>query len=389
MSFDVPTTFKIHPYGIEPDGFPVAGGRRAQATSGGRLTWHLPPGVIDLSSLLCTYRYSVIGSPSGSGNTEGLPQFSECLISRLEVHLGDVCLCDIQSYGVLFHTVQMYSAPSEAVVGRSVFQNLWTNGNPVMTTVAAVESNVFAWERWLGILGSGKALDTRGQGEPLVIHIHLMPNYATASNLATNTWGVRDCVMHVRYLPDLPPGTSDTITFDDFVGKDVHLPYFGGEASVRPWPRRKLKYIFARPVNSDWISGKPNGYETNAILPAWQVGDSLWAAAVNFSIQGRDLFQRPLSGAADALVSCRHTFGPRSLRTNNSPIVNDSRLSRRVTVYAASLEGVDGDQEVLFKMEPTTSGLAITAGSLVTLGMCTSARIQKDPASGKWGFVSQ
>jgi hypothetical protein len=389
MSAPAPsTTLKLHPYGIEPDGAPVPGGRRAQATSGGRLSWHLPPGVIDLSSILCTYRYSVVGSPSGSGSTEGLPQFSECLISRLEVHLGDVCLCDIQSYSNLFNTVHMYGTTAEQSFGRAVFQNIWTNGNPVLTSVATAEANVFAWERWIGILGSGKVLDTRGQGEPLVIHIHLMPNYATISNPLTNDWGVRDCVMHVRYLPDPPPGTSDTITFDDFVGKDVHFPYFGGEGSVRPWPRRKLKYIFARPVNVAWTN-KRNAFETNAALPHWQTSDSQWIAGANFSIMGKELYQRPMAGPWDAFVTCRQTFGPRAFRTNNAPINIDARMSRRCPVFAASLEGVDGDHEVLFKMEPSTTGLAETAGAIVTLGICSAARIQKDPVSGKWRFVSQ
>ena len=372
---NVPSYVKVEPYGntVKFDATVNGGTKTVNSVAGDILDFYFPTGYIDLKSLAMMFKYYTIGTTSGTA--QALPKDTECLIDRLEVHLGNTKIHDIANYNQIFFLLSSYAFDAEFGTQRAQYRNVYTNGRPAAATT--LDGVRFCCDKWLGLLGQNIVLDTHNLGQ-LRIRITLAPSAVTSSNSAANSWGLSDIYFKVKYIENYYGELPKYIEFENFKSIKTQRSNYTQTTNFI-MSCKQLDYVLARPLFASHLT--KSTINTDLLSSAYFASTGEMIGHWNILINNNPVFKYR-TDSQDALNTINDIF-PHACKNIGVQSQSEQSGFNRSWVCGSEIGFVNEKNEQIeigFVTEPQGSGFSTICYPLV-IAKCTST-INLHPAGG-------
>lgn len=361
------------------------------------INFTLPRGVVDLSTLRMWALASIIGGTAGN---RSLPRDVETMIQSLSVWVGDQMVQQTNDYDVLMRALLDYTE-EDVSLSRGLLSNGLALADGLGSAVYDFNNSPICFAEWLGLLGSGKLVDTRRA--PIRFQVTMAPRNVLMG-AAEVTYALDDVHITVtmadpaRYDPRAPAA----LEFDNW-RTTMQLNTGFAQQTQLNIATRKLDLILATFVNANYRNA-PVSTSDGGAAGSTHLGTSVYfqrgtdalpdALTWNFRVDGkraiqydgtiaqsfewaRTLLGKGLSGMCAVFVR-RRDNGATSTRTLQ-------QLARNFWLAAADCGGVDlreVDADVMFK-----TSAPFPSNTSVMSFMAARCRSRLTWEDGKYTFV--
>jgi len=258
-------------------------------------TFVIPRGVFDLSTLKLWFLATINGA---SPNFMSLPRDVETMIETLQVFVGDREVQNIQHYNQLFRTIEDFDKDISEHYHRTVLSNSAAipsgMGNPVFN----VASTQYCANKWLGILGCKKIIDTNKIGAIRIV-IKWAPDAVIVARVGS-TYRLDELYFTVKRSSldeassqiDSQSSKIQRIEFDDFK-TFIQFNNSYMQTIQMDIKSRKLDYVMGMFLPEDYktadISLGYSTYGTSYYFVHGSASNTFPTITWNFNINGRNL----------------------------------------------------------------------------------------------------